>query len=333
MPRRKTIDEATLNQDRWLVSYADFVTLLFAFFVVMYSVSQVNESKYKTLSSTLMEAFSETPRSISPIQVGQPTISHEPSVIEPEEKLPNITNNPGADNQKTADLSRLSEEIVEQFTDLIDEEVIQIASNEYWLQISLRDSILFSSGQAELSIQAESIFSEIADLLKGFDNPIQVEGFTDDRPISNTQFASNWELSSARASAVVRILANSGIDPTRLSATGYGEFQPIAENQTPEGRAQNRRVVLMIARERVERPRIKTKGAIEEMNRPLYEESQPYPESSDKVLGTLVEENPDVNIDHTLKPNSDKTEDDDPLKPIKLEGGGLLFTTDPERRN
>ena len=258
---RRRRAEVHVNQERWLVSYADFITLLFAFFVVMYSISQVNQSKYRVLSETFEHAFNSrqvtpdttssnpTRKVINPIQVGEPALSPAPSAID---ITPNSSSTP--EPLPVDQLEEISSLFNERFADLINDELVSVTSNELWLQIELRDSILFASGYAEPSLQAQAIFDEIGSILKNYPTPIQVEGFTDNIPISNPRYPSNWELSSARATAIVKLLAARGVAPQRLSAVGYGEFQPVASNEHPDGRAQNRRVALMIARRKMERP-------------------------------------------------------------------------------
>ncbi len=277
MPRRRPI-ELSISHERWLVSYADFITLLFAFFVVMYSISQVNESKYRVLSNTLLDAFHVPEKSINPIPVGSLSKGQETSVVDnPEPKKGELMGD-GA-FEKTADLPQLSDMFQDQFADFIDDRLIQVNSNEFWLQIDLKASILFASGTATPSLQARAIFHEMADLLREFNNPIQVEGFTDNVPIRSRFYPSNWELSSARAAAIVRLLALDGVAPERLSAVGYGEFQPLADNGTEAGRLQNRRVSLMISRERVQRPVVEASNKIAPIISPSErQETQPYPQ-------------------------------------------------------
>ncbi len=367
MVRRRV--EEPVSHERWLISYADFITLLFAFFVVMYSISQVNESKYRVLSETLNHVFTEAvPRTLDPIQVGDPQLRADPSVIPDggEEEVDQAMNGDGAFD-RTADLPQLSDLFEDEFSDLIDDDVITINSNEFWLEIQLNASILFDTGDAEPSLQAESIFSDVAKILRDFDNPVQVEGFTDNVPIRNAQFPSNWELSGARAAAVVKLLQQGQVGPDRLSAVGYGEHQPIADNTTEEGRAINRRVALMIARERAERPGVESQGEIAQAVTPaMRESSSPYPQSQDitdnspedsslpssqaaeaaleveiedegapDILGRLLEgeggdltdsndsqaETPEASVDR-LAPVGE-------IQPVELDGGGLLFSSDP----
>lgn len=243
MARRRHQEEHE-NHERWLVSYADFITLLFAFFVVMYSISSVNEGKYKILSETLTGVFNHPERSIVPIAVGE----SRPKTTSMDQA---ISNQNGADDNiesSSNQLTVIAQSVREAFADLIDADQLQVRGNELWIEIELRSSLLFGSGDALPNDAAFSIVDKIAKILAPYANPIHVEGFTDDRPINTMQFPSNWELSSARAASIVQILAMNGVSPGRMAAVGYAEFQPIADNSTAEGRARNRRVVLVISR-------------------------------------------------------------------------------------
>jgi len=136
----------------------------------------------------------------------------------------------------------------EVFGELIQSDQLTVRGNEMWIEIELSSSLLFPSGDAIPNNQAFSIIEKVAKILAPYQNPVKVEGFTDNLPIQTAQYPTNWELSSARASSIVRMLAMDGVDPSRLAAVGYGEFQPIADNASAEGRARNRRVVLVISR-------------------------------------------------------------------------------------
>ncbi len=277
---RRRREDIHINHERWLVSYADFITLLFAFFVVMYSISQVNDSKYRVLSDTFIEAFNQPTDSqtnaepseqinpsndvITPIDMGktaQATTDQQETlaVISDQGEVTQTVSSvaASAETVTTSDeLSQISDLVTEKFSQLINDQMIQVSSNELWLQIELKDSILFSSGSAEASEQAQKIFDGIALILKSYSNPVQVEGFTDNIPINSAKYPTNWELSSARASAIVKYLASKGVAPERLSAVGYGEYQPVASNETDVGRAQNRRVAIMVAKRKMDRPKV-----------------------------------------------------------------------------
>jgi len=277
---RRRRQEVHVNQERWLISYADFITLLFAFFVVMYSISQVNDSKYRVLSDTFIEAFH---KSVDVPSDSQQNTVPSNDVINPIDMVRAPTEQADSDEQKpeisdhtaetapidpqaavtpdnavkTSDeLAQISDLVTEKFTQLIHDQMIQVSSNELWLQIELKDSILFTSGSADTSEQAQKIFDEIAGILKTYANPVQVEGFTDNIPIKSAKYPTNWELSTARASAIVKYLASKGVAPERLSAVGYGEYQPVVSNDTELGRAQNRRVAIMIAKRKMDRPKV-----------------------------------------------------------------------------
>ncbi|WP_404361839.1 flagellar motor protein MotD [Marinobacter sp.] len=252
MRRRRQPQDDLHNQERWLISYADFITLLFAFFVVMYSVSSVNEGKYKVLSDTLTGVFNAPPKSVQPIEVGE----YEPAVTEIQRKDvidPPVTEAPRNTEMEAESRSESFRAMASQFElafdELIDQGVVTLETSDQWIELSLRNSLLFSSGDAEPHFDAFEIIDSIADILRDQDNAIRVEGFTDDRPIRTSAFPSNWELSAARAAAVVRVMAMEGVEPERMAAVGYGQFQPVARNDAAEGRSRNRRVVLLISRD------------------------------------------------------------------------------------
>jgi chemotaxis protein MotB len=245
MARRRQPEEHE-NHERWLVSYADFITLLFAFFVVMYSISSINEGKYKILSQALVGVFNDAERSMKPIPIGE----QRPVSIKPAEPLIKDSEQTDAGiAQSSPDaLQSIADDVRNAFGDLIKSDQMTVRGNELWIEIELNSSLLFGSGDAMPSDQAFNIIEKVAGIVKRFDNPIHVEGFTDNQPISTAQYPTNWELSSARSSSIVRMLAMDGVNPARLASVGYGEFQPIATNATAAGRAKNRRVVLVISR-------------------------------------------------------------------------------------
>ena len=282
---KKKHAESHENHERWLVSYADFITLLFAFFVVMYSVSSVNEGKFRVLSESMMTAFrSPTPNSMKPIQlggmvgtpspqaVGQPNMN--PGVAPDLRPLPTavfqrapralhaVAKDYGpagkpsapvlaselADGKAAGDpnLAKVAAKLREHLAKLIRTDLVNVRSSDFWVEVEIKNSILFASGSAIVNPEALPPMAVIAEILREIPNRIQVEGFTDNRPINTPIYPSNWELSAARAANMVHVLMNDGVRPERMAAIGYGEHQPIADNRTEQGRLQNRRVVLVI---------------------------------------------------------------------------------------
>jgi len=249
MPRRRR-PETDLHTDRWMISWADFVTLLFAFFVVMYSLSSVHEEKYRQLAQSLSDVFrADGAQQIVAPEGGDGLLPEQGASLQPP---PATVKAP--DEQQTEALMLLQEQARERLQNWIDDGQVQVTGNALWIAIELNASLLFESGDALPVIEAEPLLKQVATLVAGRDNPVHVEGFTDNRPISTDRYPSNWELSAARAAAVVRLLQRQGVDPARMAAVGYGEFQPAYSNRTAEGRQRNRRLVIVIARdERVRR--------------------------------------------------------------------------------
>lgn len=252
---RKRREEEHDNKERWLVSYADFITLLFAFFVVMYSISSVNEGKYKVLSDSLEGVFNSPQKAVLPIQVGDVPVKSETHQAPAINIMPIIkTPDPLDEKQKIREieeqetLNRIAGEFEDGFEDLIFEQRVSVQKKDDWIEISLDDTVVFRSGGVEPVDDAFPIIEKIARIMKGHENAMLVEGHTDNMPIRSISFPSNWELSAARAASVVRYLTLEGISPGRMGAMGYGEFQPVVRNDTPNGRRRNRRVVLLISK-------------------------------------------------------------------------------------
>ena len=277
---RKQKHEEHENHDRWLISYADFITLLFAFFVVMYSVSSINEGKYRVLSDALVASFRSSARSVEPIQVGELSKSiKQPglikAIIDQNISIPNsISNNSRNDatdintddsntdqreqpslsagsesattRKQSVAINKMADKLEKSMAKLIQQDLIAVRRNDMWVEVEIKTSILFPSGSASLQQEALPILKQIAKILKDFHKPIRVEGFTDSVPINTVAFPSNWELSAGRAASVVHLFTREGVDPGRMAAIGFGEYAPIAENSTPEGRNKNRRVVILI---------------------------------------------------------------------------------------
>ncbi|MCL2344599.1 MAG: flagellar motor protein MotD [Desulfobulbus sp.] len=249
--RRRQREEEHENLDRWLVSYADFITLLFAFFVVMYAISSVNEGKYKVLSNALTNAFRNQTaqpggQPIAVIQGAPPVIAR--PIAKPD-KVP--------DTRKIEQRQRMksiADEIMAALQPLVAQGKVRLLETSRGVTIEINDSVLFQPGQARLQPESISAMRAIAAVLAGSDFPVIVEGHTDNLPIATVQFPSNWELSAMRATTVLRLFNDGGVGAERLTAIGYGETRPVESNATAEGRARNRRVSILIESNRPEEP-------------------------------------------------------------------------------
>lgn len=236
------------NNDRWLVSYADFITLLFAFFVVMYSISSVNEGKYKTFSDSLSIAFanrpSTVPTTVAPIQQEQPF-----KVL-----VDRRTARLGEQQRKIQDrMKTLAEGLSKIMAPMISQGLVNIKQTKRGVIVDISASTLFGTGEAALQPEVLDVLRQVAVVLGSEDHPVEVEGHTDDVPIKTALYPSNWELSSARASSVARMLIDNGVPAGRLAVVGLASNQPLAPNDSPENRAKNRRVTITIVSPDIER--------------------------------------------------------------------------------
>jgi chemotaxis protein MotB len=251
--RRRQKHEEHENHERWLVSYADFITLLFAFFVVMYAISSINEGKYRVLSESLVSAFTNAPSSSQPIQMearvsagsGTKPIKAAPRKSEPEVD-PKV-------RKQTENMKQIAQDILRVMAPLIKEGQVKVTQSLRGVTVEINAAVLFGPGQAVLQGEPVKVLSAVADVLVQAPNKIQVEGHTDDSPISTPLYPSNWELSTARASSVVRLFAAKGVDPERMVAVGYANNRPLVPNVDNESRARNRRVTMLIISEAQDR--------------------------------------------------------------------------------
>ena len=245
MSRRRPAEDEHENHERWLVSYADFITLLFAFFVVMYAISQVNEGKYRVLSDTLSSAFRNVPGSPATQQVvvtpGSPLA---PGL--PLRRQPTAAKASPGQQVKNEKMRNMAREINEALAPLVKEGQVRVTETADGITVDINASVLFAPGDAHLATGAVQALFAVGRILAPTDFPIKVEGHTDNTPIATAQFPSNWELSGVRASSVVRLFIDTGVDPRRLTAIGYADQRPVDDNATPDGRARNRRVAITI---------------------------------------------------------------------------------------
>ncbi len=256
---KKHEHEDHVNHEAWAIPYGDLVTLLLAFFVVMYATSSVNEGKYKVLSDSLNAAFRGAPRTMEPISVGDKLAKTKGADtmagIKPGQviKLEADKNAEQTARQALADnaalqghLQKMSDDLESAMQELIDQEMIRIQRAPSWVEVEIKADILFPSGSAEIESSAMTVLDRIAVILAARPYPIRIEGHTDTRPIKTSQFPSNWELSAARAARIVRLFEGHGIASSRMVVAGMGENRPLADNSTEEGRNRNRRVTIVI---------------------------------------------------------------------------------------
>lgn len=233
MRRRQHEDEHD-NPDRWLVSYADFITLLFAFFVVMYAISAVNEGKYRVLSDSLGSAFGypgEQNKNVKKSRSGTPLSKANVSEVV---------------RQESNQMTDIANSILKSLAPLVSEGKVRVTQTARGVNVEINASLLFAQGDAKLTAESRKALQAIAVVLKDQRYDMEIDGYTDDIPINNPLFPSNWELSAVRASSVAREFIASGIAENRLMVVGYGTNKPITPNDSSEGRARNRRVEVVI---------------------------------------------------------------------------------------
>ena len=234
MRRHKAAGHA--SHERWLVSYADFITLLFAFFVVLYASAQVDKRKAGKLADAIQEGFQDLGSFSRPSQVGGKAAS-----------LPATESGPGFSVPDKKEITRLRSELEASLAGELAKGQINIYEGPDGLVLSLRETGFFDTGSAEVRSEAMDRFARMAKVLGEGPYRIRVEGHTDNLPIHNSRFASNWELSTARATEVVQLLVTQfAFDPVNLAAAGYAEFHPAGDNATEEGRQANRRVDIVV---------------------------------------------------------------------------------------
>jgi len=258
MSRRRKRSHGRSNHERWLVSYADFITLLFAFFVVLYSSSQVDQKKVGKLALAIQVAFQELgvfPDSNTQI----PLDSNDPMPFSTVQAIQNVNRSaelgrvsPSPEDSLAAaseetDLATLQSELQDALHNEIALHKVALHRETDGLVVSLREFGFFASGSANIKPESLAALDRIASILSVRTCRLRIEGHTDNVPIHTAQMASNWELSTARATELVRLLiVRHRFAPQRLSAAGYAEYHPIASNLTAQGRAQNRRVDIVI---------------------------------------------------------------------------------------
>lgn len=257
MSRRKKKPQHE-NHERWLVSYADFITLLFAFFVVLYSSAQVDKRKVGELAMAIQVAFQKM--GIFEASNTKPALLNtEPmpfSKVQMVENVPRVARldqlvspprGPLAESAPRAPMNEIQKQLNEALSPELKKHTVSITPTKEGIVVSLREAGFFASGSSDLRPGATGTLADFEKVVAPYHVRIRIEGHTDNVPIHNSRFDSNWDLSTARATEIIKLfISKYGIEPDRLSAAGYGEFYPVASNATATGRAMNRRVDLVI---------------------------------------------------------------------------------------
>lgn len=263
--QRRALAEESLRHEAWMIPYADLLTLLLALFVVLYAISSVNEGKFRVMSESLSEAFGGPPQSSRPADFGRrtgdtddntpaPVIPMRWDAPKPSEPAATATSDTGDAGEQNGDalgrqanaLTQMNNELTLALGSLIERGLVHVVQTANTVEVELRTDLLFPSGSASMVRDAQEPLLAVAAVLFDYNNPLRIEGHTDNQPIRNQIYPSNWELSAARASSVVHLFARWGIAPSRMSVAGYGEFRPAASNDSDDGRNRNRRVVVII---------------------------------------------------------------------------------------
>lgn len=303
------------NVDRWLVSYADYMTLLFALFVVLYALAIVNEEEFESVTESIGKVFQaneDKPKNLGHGEDILPVNSSKtnkrlygngiledagPELVDGEATLSNVS-----DSDVGTNLTSLEEELHTALYDLVESGYAQLQIDGDWLEIELNSGLLFPSGSASATNSATAILGVIYDVIGSSSNFIRVRGYTDNQPINNEVFSSNWELSVARATAILRVLEELTLNPARMAIEGYGQFYPSADNATASGRAQNRKVVIAISKYGLE--------------------------ASNLIAAPTIS----VKDVEAIK-NVVSEQDSDKIRIIRLENGGIRITTRNEEDN
>jgi len=267
--QKKQQAEAPENSERWLVSYADFITLLLGFFIILYSMSNADTEKYQKLAASLNGAFSGSQylfegfpgeSLLEGFAGDSQTEGIDGGLAETEQEkagegkqdggLGEDIGGLGAAGIEALSMAQMKSDIEALASELNLGDSIVVVIDDLGIHIRIKDTVLFDSAKATINPSAEPIMEKIGMIIRALpNNYLRVEGHTDNLPINNSQFASNWELGANRATNVTKLLIKKcGITPTKITAISHGEFRPIASNNTAEGRAQNRRVEILILR-------------------------------------------------------------------------------------
>lgn len=240
---RRRREKPPISHDRWLVSYADFVTLLFAFFTTMYAISTVDARKLEVMVESMHDAFAQGDM---PSGLRDRGAGGLPKRIDIPARPPSVPQSGAVKGRRAVSAAELKAQLSKQLVEQVERGLVDIEIDPRGLVVSIREAGSFPTGSADLSPVAREVLAKVGRAIVDVTNGVRVEGHTDDVPIHTPQYRSNWELSTARATMVVAFFLDQGFDPTRLSAAGYAEFHPRVENDSDSSRARNRRTDVVV---------------------------------------------------------------------------------------
>ena len=310
--RRHSVEQD--NVERWLVSYADYMTLLFALFVVLYAMAMVNEKPFETATESIGRVFQANEEQVKNRGHGDDILPVNSAKTNKRLFGNDILENPGpelvpgdvmlsnvSEAQVGTTLTSLEEDLHEALYELVESGYAQLQIDGDWLEIELNSGLLFPSGSSSPTNAAKDILQVIYQVIADASNYIRVRGYTDNQAIETEIFSSNWELSVFRATAILRILEELTVNPAQMAIEGYGQYYPNADNSTATGRAKNRRVVIAIS-----------KYGLEQAN----------------LLATPTISVKDVEAIKSIDPETNADENE--IRIIRLENGGIRITTRAE---
>ena len=310
--RRHSVEQD--NVERWLVSYADYMTLLFALFVVLYAMAMVNEKPFETATESIGRVFQANEEQVKNRGHGDDILPVNSAKTNKRLFGNDILENPGpelvpgdvmlsnvSEAQVGTTLTSLEEDLHEALYELVESGYAQLQIDGDWLEIELNSGLLFPSGSSSPTNAAKDILQVIYQVIADASNYIRVRGYTDNQAIETEIFSSNWKLSVFRATAILRILEELTVNPARMAIEGYGQYYPNADNSTATGRAKNRRVVIAIS-----------KYGLEQAN----------------LLATPTISVKDVEAIKSI--DSETNADENEIRIIRLENGGIRITTRAE---
>ncbi|MDR1204484.1 MAG: flagellar motor protein MotB [Peptococcaceae bacterium] len=256
MARKKKPEEPP-PANEWLNTYADMVTLLLTFFVLLFAMSSVDVAKFDAMTQSFITAFNIGGSGMGFLAGNSPTAEGQDEEDAENAESEQISEAEASELMAYARETREMQQLLEQLNEFLNEDQLQdkvsVTLDERGLIIRFQDSILFTSGSADLLPQSYGVLDEVAAMLADITNHVRVEGHSDNVPMNTLRFPSNWELSTGRATNVVRYLVDHGLPSDRLSALGYAEFRPVVSNDTADGRAKNRRVDIVVIRDSLAR--------------------------------------------------------------------------------